>query len=40
MKKVYRLNYGVEPRLPKFNWLLKPVVFRRLDLVKKMGLSC
>ncbi len=39
LRKVYRLNYGVEPRLPKLNWLLKPIVYRQPQYLKKFGLS-
>lgn len=41
MRKIFRLNYGVEARVPRggLNWLLKPVVYRNPDLLKGLGLA-
>lgn len=41
VRKIYRLNYGVEPRVPRggLNWFVKPLVYRWPDLLKGLGLS-
>ena len=41
MRKIYRLNYGVEPHVPKagLNWLLKPIIYRNPDILKGLGLA-